>query len=310
MSLGEVLNLTRERDIIHQEYVHLYENYAFLYVALFIMVFMSLGVTSLTFPLEAKIFRKEYRNGWYSCISYFLGRSLAEVPFQVLFVSLYVTGSYFLTGQIWSLTRISGMVAIVVLVNLVAQTQGLISGAIFMDHVIAAVFVAAVATVPFALFNSFFVRLTSMSDFVKPIAYLSYFYYAFNGLVAIVYGFGRCVCTFDQDGPVEQQDWAEYLERVFTTYLQINGIDGESLGMNTTDLEADDISPIERVLDSVAFTGLHWTSNCSDYRPVPMAEFQVTDTTFYNSIAILIIYIIATRLITYCILVLKVDNKE
>jgi hypothetical protein len=149
-----------------------------------------------------------------------------------------------------------------------------------------------------------------MSDFVKPMAYLSYFYYAFDGLIAIVYGFGRCVCNFEDQGPLEQQDWADYLEQVFTTYLRINGIEADSLGLNETNAFGDEVSPIERVLDSVAFTGLHWTSNCSDYRPVPMAEFNVTDMTFYNTISILILYIIITRLITYCVLVFKVDNKE
>lgn len=57
----------------------------------------TIGVLQV-FPLEMPIFIREYGSRAYRVDTYFLGRTLAELPFQVLFPALFGTIVYWMVG--------------------------------------------------------------------------------------------------------------------------------------------------------------------------------------------------------------------
>lgn len=171
------------------------ENMNFLLVAIMTATFAALEITVITFPLEAKTVKREWRNGWYRVSSYFMGRTLADLPFQLSFVVVFCVLIYTLTGQIGLLTwRFSSFVLIIVMTALVAQAVGFIFGALFMDNLPAAVFTAPLCIFPALLFSGFFSRVSQIPSFYKPMTFLSHFRYAFDALLVTLYGFNRCEC--------------------------------------------------------------------------------------------------------------------
>lgn len=182
-----------------QEMRRIQENMNFLLVSVMTATFAALEITVITFPLEAKTVKREWRNGWYRVSSYFMGRTLADLPFQLLFVVIFCFLIYILTGQIGLDTwRFGSFVGIIVMVALIAQSFGFIFGALFMDNLPAAVFTAPLCIFPTLLFSGFFSRVSQIPVFYKPLTYLSHFRYAFDGLLVTLYGFDRCQCDQEQ----------------------------------------------------------------------------------------------------------------
>uniref|UniRef100_A0A6G1S460 ATP-binding cassette sub-family G member 1 n=1 Tax=Aceria tosichella TaxID=561515 RepID=A0A6G1S460_9ACAR len=184
-----------DADELALEVRRIQENMNFLLVAVMTATFAALEITVITFPMEAKTVKREWRNGWYRVSSYFMGRTLADLPFQLVFVMIFCLLVYVLTGQIGLTTwRFASFVATIVMTALVAQSFGFIFGAMFMDNLPAAVFTAPISIFPTLLFSGFFSRVSQIPAFYKPLTYLSHFRYAFDALLVSLYGFDRCNC--------------------------------------------------------------------------------------------------------------------
>lgn len=182
-------------DNLSSEMRRIQENMNFLLVAVMTSTFAALEITVITFPMEAKTIKREWRNGWYRVSSYFLGRTFADLPFQLSFVVVFCIIIYTLTGQLGFLTwRFATFVSIIIMTALVAQAVGFIFGALFMDNLPAAVFTAPLCIFPALLFSGFFSRVAQIPPFYKPMTYLSHFRYAFDALLVTLYGYNRCNC--------------------------------------------------------------------------------------------------------------------
>ena len=48
---------------------------------------------------EMKTFKREYLNNWYSIVSYYFAKSMADLPFQIILPSAFVTYIFFMTSQ-------------------------------------------------------------------------------------------------------------------------------------------------------------------------------------------------------------------
>lgn len=164
-------------------------NLGFLFFNMLFLMYTSMTITILSFPLEMPVLLKESFNRWYSLKSYYLAITVSDIPFQAVFCILYVTIVYFLTSQPPEVFRFSMFLGTCLLISFVAQSVGLVVGAAM--NVQNGVFLAPVMSVPFLLFSGFFVSFDAIPVYLRWITYLSYIRYGFEGTALATYSFAR-----------------------------------------------------------------------------------------------------------------------
>ncbi|XP_014599215.1 PREDICTED: ATP-binding cassette sub-family G member 1 isoform X1 [Polistes canadensis] len=164
-------------------------NLGFLFFNMLFLMYTSMTITILSFPLELPVLLKENFNRWYSLKAYYLAITVSDIPFQAIFCIIYVTIVYFLTGQPADVTRFSMFLSACLLISFVAQSVGLVVGAAM--NVQNGVFLAPVMSVPFLLFSGFFVSFDAIPVYLRWITYLSYIRYGFEGTALATYSFAR-----------------------------------------------------------------------------------------------------------------------
>lgn len=95
--------------------------------------FSSLFAALFAFPAEYGMLCKERQSGMYRVSAYFFSRALVDLPLETLFPSLFVVACYWmgwLRAEAWAFFA---HWAAMLLVVLVAQSTGLLLGAVFMD---------------------------------------------------------------------------------------------------------------------------------------------------------------------------------
>ncbi|XP_011252163.1 ATP-binding cassette sub-family G member 4 isoform X2 [Camponotus floridanus] len=164
-------------------------NLGFLFFNMLFLMYTSMTITILSFPLELPVLLKENFNRWYSLKSYYLAITLSDIPFQIIFCVMYVTIVYFSTSQPADMTRFLMFLSTCLLISFVAQSVGFVVGAAM--NVQNGVFLAPVMSVPFLLFSGFFVSFDAIPIYLRWITYLSYIRYGFEGTALTIYGYGR-----------------------------------------------------------------------------------------------------------------------
>lgn len=155
----------------------------------FILMFMNFSAmmpTILTFPMEMSVFVREHLNYWYSVKSFYLAKTLADIPIQVSFTLMTMIGVYYMTSQPFEVTRFFMVLTIAVLTSLVAQSIGLLIGAGLSIE--SGVFFGPISSIPTILFSGFFVNLDAIPAYLRWLPHASYFKYSFEGAIISIYG--------------------------------------------------------------------------------------------------------------------------
>lgn len=282
------------------------ENLGYMFFQIYVIVFAAVCVTSLTFPLAVHVLLKEYRNGWYNLSTYFIGRTLADLPMPTFNVILAMAISYHLTGQADSYYnwRFFSVAILVVLATLIAQTQGLMFGAYLMNAVQSAVFVAPASTAPLVVVSGFLLRTNSLPFILQVFGKLSYFTYVLNGFIVSRYGFGRCQCDeelFDlQPDHVLPQNSKAVINIWLDTFKQDYGQNSTALvaGSNANEDSMDLVDKLSKSLEQARTFGFNITS-CDQLKPFPMLDYELNDSDLTQCFIALIVMLFAFRVLAF-----------
>lgn len=298
-----------------------FENVGLYFLSVYAFTFSTMCLTSLSFPLNMHVLLKEVRNGWYSIPTYFIGKTIADFPLEFVLPTVTLMITYPLTGQPSSYMewRFLLATAIFVITSLIAQTQGLIFGALFMNAMQAAVFVAPVSTTPLILLSGFLIRISQMPSYLQWLSTLSYFRYAIESLTIIRYGFDMCPCDpqLVNGKPVTAAGVPEQLRTMTNYWLSTFDQAGGSELANTTanDLilatttEAPQIDFFQDLTVLLARANSFGAEilTCKDLKPYPMIDFSLEDQQLYVWVCALVATLIGMKIINY--LVVKYSVK-
>ncbi|XP_043703595.1 ABC transporter G family member 25-like [Telopea speciosissima] len=143
-----------------------------------------------TFPQERAIFMKERSSGMYTLSSYFMARSVGDIPMELILPMVFTTIAYWMTGLKPELGAFLSTLAVLLGYVLVAQGLGLALGAIIMDAKQAST-VATVTMLAFVLTGGFYVhKIPACMAWIK---YTSITFYCYKLLIYIQYGEGHSI---------------------------------------------------------------------------------------------------------------------
>lgn len=75
------------------------------------------------------------------------------------------------------------------LLSIIAQSFGILAGAIFNTHI--GCFLVPALSIPLLLFAGFFLKYEEIATYLQPVRAISFFRYAFEGMLQAVYGGDR-----------------------------------------------------------------------------------------------------------------------
>eukprot|EP01018_Ginkgo_biloba_P007745 Gb_26434 [translate_table: standard] len=181
----------------HSETSRLQDQVGLLFFFSIFWGFFPLFNAIFTFPQERSMLIKERSSGMYRLSSYFLARTVGDLPMELVLPTIFVIITYWMGGlKPDALTFI--LTLLVILYNvLVSQGLGLALGAALMD-VKQATTLASVTMLTFLLAGGYYIQ--KIPAFIAWLKYVSFSYYCYKLLLGVQYtrdemydcGKGRC----------------------------------------------------------------------------------------------------------------------
>lgn len=137
-----------------------------------------------TFPQERSMLIKERSSGMYRLSSYFLARTIGDLPLELALPTAFTFIIYWMGGLKPDPVTFILTLLVVLYTVLVAQSLGLAIGAILMD-LKQATTLASVTTLVFLIAGGYYVR--NIPPFIVWLKFLSYSYYCYKLLLGVQY---------------------------------------------------------------------------------------------------------------------------
>lgn len=149
-----------------------------------------------------QLFLSEFRNGWYSTGTYYIAKTITEIPLQIIFPSIFVYFLYWYSHQIgmeywyngiFMSGRYLNFLSTTILCCLIAQGLGFLIGILCVRSFNISIIVSSSVLLFLFLFSGFFVKRSDMGESVAVITDFSFVRYGLEALLLIIYGNSRCV---------------------------------------------------------------------------------------------------------------------
>ncbi|XP_065616155.1 ABC transporter G family member 14 isoform X2 [Quercus suber] len=137
-----------------------------------------------TFPQERRMLIKERSSGMYHLSSYFLARTVGDLPLELALPTAFVFIIYWMGGLKPEPATFIFSLLVVLYAVLVSQSLGLAIGAILMD-IKQATTLASVTTLVFLIAGGYYVQ--QIPPFIVWLKYISYSYYCYKLLLGVQY---------------------------------------------------------------------------------------------------------------------------
>ncbi|KZC04864.1 ATP-binding cassette sub-family G member 4 [Dufourea novaeangliae] len=160
-------------------------NIACVFFILLFLYFSNSMPAVLMFPIEAAVFLREYLNNWYRLRSYYSAKIIVDLPMQLLCPSVFISIAYYMTGQPMECDRFLRTWLICILTAILGQSSGMLVGVAFDQHM--GVFLIPAINMPMILFAGFFLKFNEVSLCLRPLCVVSFFRYAFEGILQAIY---------------------------------------------------------------------------------------------------------------------------
>ncbi|XP_027345550.1 ABC transporter G family member 14-like [Abrus precatorius] len=168
----------------HTPKSHIGDRIALLFFFSVFWGFYPLYNAVFTFPQERRMLIKERSSGMYRLSSYFLARTIGDLPLELALPTAFVFIIYWMGGlNPHPMTFILSLLVVLYSV-LVSQSLGLAFGAILME-VKQATTLASVTTLVFLIAGGYYIQ--QIPPFIEWLKYLSYSYYCYKILLGVQY---------------------------------------------------------------------------------------------------------------------------
>ncbi|KAF5460224.1 hypothetical protein F2P56_020107 [Juglans regia] len=169
---------------LHTPTSHIEDRIALLFFFSVFWGFYPLYNAVFTFPQERRMLIKERSSGMYRLSSYFLARTVGDLPLELALPTAFVFIIYWMGGLKPNAVTFILSLLIVLYSVLVSQSLGLAIGAILMD-VKQATTLASVTTLVFLIAGGYYIQ--QIPPFIVWLKYLSYSYYCYKLLLGVQY---------------------------------------------------------------------------------------------------------------------------
>lgn len=137
-----------------------------------------------TFPQERRMLIKERSSGMYRLSSYFLAKTVGDLPLELALPTAFTFILYWMGGLKANPATFILSLLVVLYSVLVSQSLGLAYGAMLMD-VKQATTLASVTTLVFLIAGGYYIQ--QIPPFIVWLKYLSYSYYCYKLLLGVQY---------------------------------------------------------------------------------------------------------------------------
>ncbi|XP_016484357.1 ABC transporter G family member 14-like [Nicotiana tabacum] len=168
----------------HTPTSHIEDRIAMLFFFAVFWGFYPLYNAVFTFPQERRMLIKERSSGMYRLSSYFLAKTVGDLPLELALPTAFTFILYWMGGLKADPTTFILSLLVVLYNVLVSQSLGLAFGALLMD-VKQATTLASVTTLVFLIAGGYYIQ--QIPSFIVWLKYLSYSYYSYKLLLEVQY---------------------------------------------------------------------------------------------------------------------------
>lgn len=135
-----------------------------------------------TFPAELAVFLRERGSKTYHVSAYFFGKTIAEIPHQIIFPTLFGVIAYWMVGLNPGADRFFIFLLITFIISVTAQSFGQLISAVAPKPEVALA-LAPVLTTFMMLFGGFYMNVANIPVYFIWVYWISFFHFGFEALV-------------------------------------------------------------------------------------------------------------------------------